>query len=527
MLKVEYWAKALYRVYPPEKANTVLSLISDGVRVGRTHAPSQVISHNWPSSLFYRSQVGDVIATDLAAGRLLGPFPDPPFDVCIVSPLGAFPKRGSNKVRVIHDLSYPSTGSVNSLIPPEEFSFSYSSVDDAAACCRQLGGGTLYMAKLDLQDAYKHIFINFRDWHLMGFTWPDSAGIPQFYFSKVLNFGLRSAPYLFNIFAEALERFMRQDGVTRHMVRYVDDFFVVAKSPDDCQLQLDRMLATCRQAGFTVQPSKVTSPAPTVEFLGIIIDSKHSLLRISDDRLAELKEEASQWLGITRFSKRRLLRLLGKLNFAARVIRQGRAFLSSLFQVTKSARCLHHTVKLTREAKEDLKWWVECIAIHNGVSYFNPDWSINPAHFYSDSSGGSLGACAHGEWFALSFTGQLQFAEPKSINWKEFLAAVLALNTWAPQYRGRCIIFHIDNTSVCHILNSLSTPISELRQFVRIWARIVEEYSLAVAPVYISTDRNVDADDLSRGRTQSYLARNPRASPHMTWPNLSFLSTLF
>ena len=145
--------------------------------------------------------MSEIIRDDLEAGRLYGPFSEPPFQNFIVSPLGAFTKRNSSKICLIHDLSFPHKKSVNDLIDKEEFSLSYSSVEDASHVCRGLGPGPVYMAKLDLENAFKHVFVDPADWHLLGFSWPDPDGRNKYYFSKVLNFGLRSSPYLFDIFA--------------------------------------------------------------------------------------------------------------------------------------------------------------------------------------------------------------------------------------------------------------------------------------------------------------------------------------
>ena len=95
--------------------------------------------------------VSEVISTDLHMGRLYGPFADPPYAHFIVSPLGAFLKRDKFKVRVIHDLSFPSMGSINGDIDPADYSLHYSSVDDAAQFCSEFEGA--FMAKIDLKDA--------------------------------------------------------------------------------------------------------------------------------------------------------------------------------------------------------------------------------------------------------------------------------------------------------------------------------------------------------------------------------------
>ena len=132
---------------------------------------------------------------------------------------------------------------------------------------------------------------------------------PLFYFSKVLNFGLRSAPALFDRFAEALRAFMIYEGVTVNLDRYVDDFLVIAESEATCKANLSKMLEVCGKSGFAVQPAKVTCPA-----------------RISEDTVSEIKNILAEWRTKTTGTKRGLLSLVGKLAFAARVVRSGRAF---------------------------------------------------------------------------------------------------------------------------------------------------------------------------------------------------------
>ena len=526
VLNFQFWRKNLGKIYEPDTAHSLLSQLNEGVLIGRPPADTQIISPNWPSALEYRDQVTRIIEDDLDAGRLYGPFRDPPFDCFIVSPLGAFPKKGSSKVRLIHDLSFPTKGSVNSHIKREDFSLNYSSVDDATRICKELGQGSVYMAKLDLENAFKHIFVKPCDWHLLGFTWPDVHGRNQFYFSKVLNFGLRSAPYLFDQFASALLEFMYQAGVPRRVVRYVDDFIVLAPTAEQCQDSLDIMLKTCLQAGFAVQPSKITAPATVAEFLGIVIDSDLQLLRISADRLRDLSQEVNSWLGTKRASKRQLLSLLGKLSFAAKVVRTGRAFIGRLLAAAKSAKALHHHVKINEAARADLQWWSSCIATHNGISYYNPSFTGDDVmHVYSDASNTAFGAVCGNEWFQMAYVGTLAPFLEKSINWREFHAALAALATWATSLRGKAVVFHIDNQVVCHILNKLYSPVKELMYFTRQWCLLIEKFNISPAVVYIDTAANIDADDLSRLKTQDFLNRNPDANRHMTWPLLDDLSS--
>ena len=65
--------------------------------------------------------------------------------------------------------------------------------------CHRVGPGTL-LAKVDLKNAFRLCPVRPEDWHLLGIRWRG-----QYYVDKCLPFGLRSAPFLFNMVAEALE----------------------------------------------------------------------------------------------------------------------------------------------------------------------------------------------------------------------------------------------------------------------------------------------------------------------------------
>ena len=101
----------------------------------------------------------------------------------------------------------------------------------------------------------------------------------------------------------------------------------------------------------------------------------------------------------------------------------------------------------------------------------------------------------------MSYTGEALPLKFHSINWREMHAAAKAITTLAPELSGQRDIFHINNSAVCGILNKYYTPAS-----VRFWCLTIEAYSIATAVVYIATDDNVDADMLSRGKLEIFVA---------------------
>ena len=517
VLSHSFWKIWLDKVVPPGEVNVMLDEVVNGVSIGRPPADAVVVSDNWPSALQLAAQVSEVIRSDLAAGKVLGPFTQPPFQNYIVSPLGAFLKRDGIKIRLIHDLSFPKSSSVNIAISPEDYSLQYSSIDNAIAACNAFEDP--YVSNIDLKDAYKAIGVHKNDWHLLGFKWSLPGVGGPYYFSKVLSFGLRSAPALFDKFALALEKVMTLRGVKGHIIRYVDDYLLVCGSRQESADQLAIMVETARMAGFTIQDSKVTQPCKCLEFLGIVIDVKKGVLRISDERLAEVKGILADALGTKRLSKRRLLKIIGKLAFSARVVRTGRAFLGRLIGLAKTVHHLHHHVSLSSAARADLLWWRDCIKSHNGTRLMHVDWSVGTVnHVFTDASDFGCGACWGDNWFALVYAGGSLYPKEQSINWRELHTAVKALVTWAPYLSHAKVIFHIDNQVTCHLLNKLYSPVPPLMELVRAWCLTLETYSIEVAVVYISTADNYLADALSRGDIAQFKARHTGA-PAQVWPS--------
>ena len=95
----------------------------------------------------------------------------------------------------------------------------------------------------------------------------------EIYLDKQLPFGLRSAPILFNAYADALEWILRERGVGT-VIHYLDDFLLIG-SPNstECQTFLDIVIATCSELGVPLATDKIEGPSTSLSFLGIELDS--------------------------------------------------------------------------------------------------------------------------------------------------------------------------------------------------------------------------------------------------------------
>ena len=104
-------------------------------------------------------------------------------------------------------------------------------------------------------------------------------------------------------------------------------------------------------------PGKSCPRATRLTFLGITLDSSTHQLYLPLDKQVDILHCIRGWGGRHKATKRELLSLIGKLSFAAKVVPAGRLFLRRLIDLSTTAKKLHHHIRITADAREDLAWW--------------------------------------------------------------------------------------------------------------------------------------------------------------------------
>ena len=491
-------------------ATEIMTWIDLGVPTFYNGPAISQVYKNWNSCKQYSKEVSRIILAEVENGRRIGPFNYCPLAQYVGSPMGAIAKPsadGSTKYRIITDLSWPPTKSVNLHIGKEISSVDYTSVDVAASMIIE-SGQNCDQVKLDLADAYRQIVVRPEEWYLLGTTVEKEDGSLNYFIDTRLPFGLRSAAMSFSKFAKGLAYIMQNSGVKR-CIQYLDDFYSCAPAATgECEVFKKLMLSACHDAGFAVNPKKVVGPVKVIEFLGIILDSTKMEMRMSSDRIAAIRSELILWRNKSHGSKRQLLSLLGKLVFLSRIIRPGRTFTRRLIECTKNIKFLHYKTRLSRAARDDIAWWLQCMSNWNSKSVFYDQFWTNAEDlgFKCDASNFGFGAVFLNKWIAGVFSEEERLL---SIEWRELYAIVMACNCWGKFLTKKRFLIYSDNLSIVQSVNKGSSKSAPVMSLIRTLFFIACKNNFECRVRHISGVDNTEADLLSRGRIGSFHEHYP------------------
>lgn len=515
--------KSFAREYPRE-AEQILQAIQHGIDI-EYEGPRRTKTRECTNPPLKRpedaAKIAAVIAQDVADGKKAGPFQTQPFSVFTCSPIGAVPKRDSDKIRVIHNLSYPfhgdsvNRGTMDGVLKLGKF-------DDACDIIKQLGQGAL-LCKLDVEAAYKQVPVRPQDWPLLGFKWCD-----EWYYERVLPFGLKSSCRLWELFALALHHFFSVDLGIQCLVHYVDDFLLAfpAQQTKEAKEGMRKAMELAHYLGLSMAASKAEGPTHQLTFLGIQLNTLEMIARLSADRLHELLSLLASWENKGSADESELASLLGVLDWACRVIRIGRPFkrrivehLKEVKRVTRERRersgshnkhttntlTLKGQVPLTDEVRADIQWWIQLAPQWNGTGLlYDREWSeCESMQLFTDAcdtgyGGYFRGAHFYGEWSAAQLS-QAQRAKRLSIPFLELYAVVLAALLWGHLWQGRRIIFRCDSQTAVATLCNMTARDKDMAWLIRVMTLSAARNGYEFRCLHIEGAHNQIADALSRG----------------------------
>lgn len=449
-------------------------------------------SNNLVSASEHSDIVDQKLAKEIQAGRIIGPFEKPPFHNLKVSPLGVIPKKVQGEYRMIHHLSFPFGGSVNDFIPPEFCSVQYATVDDAIQIIKRLGLGCA-LAKTDVRSAFRIIPVHPNDYQLLGMQWRG-----QYYVDRCLPMGCASSCKTFEALSTAMEWVARNKLAIPNIIHILDDFLILEKSHEACAASLHRFLHFCEDIGVPMAPEKTEGPNQVLTFAGIELDCLNLEARLPMEKVDKTLKAIRNLLPRKRVKLKELQSLVGLLNFACSVITPGRVFIRRLINLTIGVRLAHHSIRLTRETKKDLRIWETFLASFNGRSFFLEEvWSTSyNLKFYTDAAQSSGYGILFGKHWAYGTWPAAWKAN--NICFLEFFPIVVGLSTWCSELRNKRVLFMTDNESVVHVINKQTAKDTKMLGLLRAMVLICLRNNIFFRARHIPGVRNVLADSLSR-----------------------------
>ena len=447
--------------------------------------------------------------SELAAGRVLGPYDTVPIFDLQVSPLYVIPKKEQGKFRMIHDLSRPKGWSVNDNILPEMSTVQYCSVADVVDHIQRNGSGDYHMIKIDMKDAYRSAPINKQDWRYLGMTIGD-----KYFVDRCLPMGLSSSCHIYQRISDALAWVFKQDSSAVYIANYLDDFLLLTTSKRDSESLLQEVLEKCDFLGVPVNAEKTEHPTKSLIFLGVGIDLERMVLFIPETRRLEMIEAIDVFCGKKCQTVLSFQQLIGKLNFLCQIILPGRTFLRStigqLSGVLSSNK--YASRRVTKDVVMDLMVWRSFLtaAMAKPFKFVAFD---GPADFtlVTDASG----AIGYGGYMADQwFNGVWEDAwwSNQNICLLELYPIFAALHMWKDKLTGKVVLIRTDNEALVSILRALYSREPLLNKLLKKVALCSLENNIVLRSTHIRGADNSWADKLSRRVYCPEIQNNPSMS---------------
>ena len=181
-----------------------------------------------------------------------------------------------------------------------------------------------WMISLDLQDAYLQVPIHPESRRYLRFT---IGGVP--YQFRVLCFGLTTAPQVFTRLMAPVSAILHRFGI--RMLRYLDDWLILAESRTTCIQARDRLLHLCEELGLQVNHGKSSLvPSQDMTYLGMQILSVQFIAKPTETWVVNLLNIIEEFLSSPSPPAALWRRLLGHLSSLTLLVKGGMLRMRSL-----------------------------------------------------------------------------------------------------------------------------------------------------------------------------------------------------
>ena len=283
------------------------------------------------------------------------------------------------------------------------------------------------------------------------------------------------------------------------ILRYLDDWLILAESRTTCIQARDRLLHLCEELGLQVNHGKSSLvPSQDMTYLGMQILSVRFIAKPTETRVVNLLNIIEEFLSSPSPPAALWRRLLGHLSSLTLLVKgEGGMLRTRSLQLRLRSkwnfRDDYLRIPWDPLCQEDLLWWSWAIQQREGVDLSLP---VPGLSFYSDASDVGGGAVMGEQRVSGVWTpSQKQL----SINLSEMMAVQNGLLRFSQFLRGKTIALFGDNvTTVAYLRRSGGTRSQVLFLKAREILLWIESMQVTILPQFIQGSLNTRADLLSR-----------------------------
>ena len=326
--------------YDPAKRKYLVNGFRYGFRLNNIKHTSSDTDKVLTSASKHPLVVDKKLGKEISSNRILGPLKAPPFSDFVISPLGLQPKKTEGEFRVIHHLSYPYGSSINDGIPREHATVQYANISHAIKHILFYGNNS-FLAKSDIQSAFRIIPISPLDYKLLGFKWQGN-----YFFDKCLPMGASSSCQIFEKFSTALQWIIENYISNTRVIHVLDDFLFISDTKEKCEESLRLFLRICKDIGVPISLEKTFGPSNCLPFLGIQLDTNGMFASLPPDKIDKFLKIIHEVKLSKSVTLKKLQSLTGMLNFSCQIIELAQAFSRRLYDPSIGLSKPFHHVKI-------------------------------------------------------------------------------------------------------------------------------------------------------------------------------------
>ena len=309
----------------------------------------------------------------------------------------------------------------------------------------------LWLASLDLKDAYLHVPIRPVHQRFLRFLWQGTA-----YEFRCLPFGLSTAPRVFTKILLPLIAHLRSLGVVVYV--YLDDLLITGGSPAVVRRSVETTSDVLTRAGFILNLTKSEpTPSQDLTYIGGRLRMDVGKVFLPPPRTEALLKCVRTFLRVGQYKPaHQFLRLLGLMASCLAVVPYARLYMRPIQWHVKDrwnpTKGLNAPIMVNMALTEHLQWWLSPTNLQQGV-LLSP-----PAHTLTVTTDASLQGwggflqrpgtspdLVQGKW-----TPQEQLSH---INLLELRAVRLTFELFESHLTNKSVLLESDNTSTVAYLN--------------------------------------------------------------------------